>query len=576
MDNIISRRIAINEIDLPQEMHPVLRRIYSTRNIKSISELGYSLKALLPYQSLLGVDRAVEILANGLAEKKRFLIVSDFDADGATSCALAIRGLKSLGATDIRYEVPNRFEYGYGLSPEIVEVAAKHNPDILITVDNGISSLEGVQLARSKNIDVLITDHHLPGEQLPDASAIVNPNQKGDKFPSKYLAGVGVIFYILMALRAYLREKNWFNENNINEPNLAELLDLVALGTVADVVPLDYNNRVLVAQGLARIRAGKCCPAIKAIFQTANRSLVNINSQDLGFVIGPRLNAAGRLTDMALGIECLLCDDDEAAKKMALQLDKLNRERRLMQEDMQEQALSDLNAMDIDNLEQPPLGLCLFNEEWHQGVIGILASRIKDKIHRPVIAFARDKEGKIKGSARSVDGVHIRDVLDTIATHHPEIIDKFGGHAMAAGLTIKETDLTQFEKYFNEAISEFISVDDLGGNILTDGELSREELNIKLAEIIIDAGPWGPGFPEPVFDGEFELINSRIVGSNHLKMELRPDGHDKMLDAIAFNTTDEDWPETTGRVKTVYKLDINEYAGKRKLQLIVDYVVPII
>jgi single-stranded-DNA-specific exonuclease len=575
MKNIITRRTCSENVELPDEIHPVLRRIYAARNICSKNELNYSLSELLPYGQLKGISQAVELLTQALGKDKRILIVADYDADGATSCVLAKRGLEAMGARYVNFVVPNRFEFGYGLSPEIVEVAAEQQPDILITVDNGISSIDGVNLARSKNIDVLITDHHLPGEHLPDATVIVNPNQVGDKFPSKNLAGVGVMFYILMALRVYLREQHWFANRNIKEPNLAELLDLVALGTVADVVPLDHNNRILVAQGLSRIRAGKCCEGIKALFQVANRFLRNITSQDLGFVVGPRLNAAGRLTDMSLGIECLLSDEKQSAQQMAIRLDKLNKERREIQADMQGQALTDIEAMDLDSLEQLPFGFCLFNEVWHQGVIGILASKIKDKVHRPVIAFARDNDGYIKGSARSIQGVPVRDVLDTVASQHPGIINKFGGHAMAAGLTIKETNLDKFEKLFNQVISEFISIDELDASLLTDGELSTDELSFNLAETIINAGPWGQGFPEPKFDGEFEIINSKIVGTNHLKMELRFDGHDKSIEAIAFNMTDKEWPKSTERVQTVYKLDINEYAGRRKLQLVLDFVSPL-
>ena len=575
MQPVITRRTPTDNIHLPEDIHPVLRRIYAARNIQSINELDYSLKELLSYQSMFGMEQAVELLADALAGNKRILIVADYDADGATSCVLAIRGLRLMGANDVHYLVPNRFEYGYGLSPEIVEVAAQQKPELLITVDNGISSIEGVALARSRKINVLITDHHLPGKQLPDATAIVNPNQAGDEFPSKCLAGVGVMFYVLVALRAHLREHGWFNHNKIKEPNLADLLDLVALGTVADVVPLDYNNRILVAQGLARIRAGNGCPGIRALLQLAGRTLHNITTQDLGFAIAPRLNAAGRLTDMSLGIECLLSDDEREARQMALQLDKLNKERREIQEEMRIQALVDIENLDLDAEQQLPAGLCLFNADWHQGVIGILASKIKDKLNRPVIAFARDKEGLIKGSARSVNDVHIRDVLESIASQHPKLIDKFGGHAMAAGLTIKEHDLEQFSQLFDQAVSQFIEMDNLGGILMTDGALSNDELNFELAEEIICAGPWGTGFPEPVFDGEFEIINSRIVGNKHLKLQLRPDGHDKVIEAIAFNATDDCHPGVAGYVKTVYRLDINEYSGRRQLQLVVHYLKPL-
>jgi single-stranded-DNA-specific exonuclease len=571
----ITRRACRSNVSFPGDIHPVLQRIYAARNIQSAEELDYSLQGLLPFSALLGMDEAVVLLVNACKENKKILIVADFDADGATSCALAMRGLKSMGFSDVLYVVPNRFEFGYGLSPEIVEVAAEMKPDIIITVDNGISSIEGVALARSRNIDVLITDHHLPGSALPDANAIVNPNQPGDNFPSKNLAGVGVMFYILIALRSHLRDQNWFSENNIPEPNLAELLDLVALGTVADVVPLDHNNRILVAQGLARIRSGKCCPGIRELLKAANRSLQNTTAQDLSFVVAPRLNAAGRLTDMSLGIECLLADDQQSAKDMALKLDQLNKERREIQAEMQSQAMIDIADLDLNNQASLPNGVCLFNENWHQGVVGILAGRIKDRINRPTIVFAKDKEDYIKGSARSISSVHIRDVLDTIASQHPGIISKFGGHAMAAGLTILEADFDQFSTLFDQVTGRFLTGEELDGVLVSDGELSVNELSFDLAEIIISSGPWGQGFPEPVFDGEFEIINTRIVGERHLKLQLRHPGNNRAIDAIAFNVTDEDWPESTGRVQTVYKLDINEFAGRRQLQLMVDYISPV-
>lgn len=571
----ISRRISTCDADFPEDMHPVLKRIYLARNINSKTELDYSLNKLLPYEQLLGIDKATVLLAEAIKQNKRLLIVADFDADGATSCALAVRGLKLMGASDVHYVVPNRFEFGYGLSPEIVDVASKLKPDVLITVDNGIASIDGVALARSRNMDVVITDHHLPGNELPDASAIINPNQPDDRFPSKNLAGVGVMFYLLIALRSYLREQKWFESGNISEPNLAELLDLVALGTVADVVPLDQNNRILVAQGLARIRAGKCCTGIREILKSANRTLHNITAQNLSFIVAPRLNAAGRLTDMTLGIECLLTDDESAARRMALELDRLNRERRDIQEEMHAQALSDLEEIDIENNESIPNGICLFNERWHQGVVGIVASRIKDRLNRPVIAFARDKDGYIKGSARSIQGVHIRDVLDTIANQYPGIIDKFGGHAMAAGLTLKEEFFDQFRDHFDEITGRFMSEDSMDNILLSDGELTRDELDFELARQIMFSGPWGQGFPEPLFDGEFELVSSRIVGEKHLKLQLRMPGNDQIMDAIAFNVADDKCPHSGSLIQTVYKLDINEFAGKRNLQMVIDYFQPL-
>jgi len=574
----IKRRIPSEEIDLPNDIHPVLRRIYAARDIKTADDLDYSLQKLLPYEDLSNIQEAVALLVEAIKSNKKILIVADFDADGATSCAVGMQGLRQMGATDVVYVVPNRFEFGYGLSPEIVEVAAEMNPDLLVTVDNGISSVEGVQRARDKGIDVLITDHHLPGEQLPNANAIVNPNQLGDKFPSKMLAGVGVMFYILVALRAHLRDQNWFQEQNTHEPNLAELLDLVALGTVADVVPMDRNNRLLVSQGLARIRSGKCRPGIKALLLAANRTLERVTAQDMGFAVGPRLNAAGRLSDMSLGIECLMSDDEMQARNMAVRLDELNKERREIQNDMQEQALIDISELDLDDAEMP-YGVCLFNEDWHQGVIGILASKIKDKLHRPVIAFAKDKDGFIKGSARSISSVHIRDVLDTVAGQYPGLIDKFGGHAMAAGMTIKELDFDKFKQAFDQELRRFIAEEDLNGSLFSDGELIATEITFGLANDIQKAGPWGQGFPEPQFDGEFELVESRIVGEKHLKLQLRAQvngkGQGKVIDAIAFNFTDEAWTTRPERVYTVYRLNINEFRGRRQLQLMIENIEPV-
>jgi len=574
----IKRRALTETIDLPNDIHPVLKRIYAARDVKTADDLDYSLQKLLPYEDLSNIHEAVALLAEAIKSNKRILIVADFDADGATSCAVGMQGLRQMGATDVVYVVPNRFEFGYGLSPEIVEVAAEMSPDLLVTVDNGISSVEGVQRARDKGIDVLITDHHLPGEQLPNANAIVNPNQTGDKFPSKMLAGVGVMFYILVALRAHLREQNWFQEQKLIEPNLAGLLDLVALGTVADVVPMDRNNRLLVSQGLARIRSGYCRPGIKELLLAANRTLERVTAQDMGFAVGPRLNAAGRLSDMSLGIECLMSDDEMQARNMAVRLDELNKERREIQNDMQEQALIDITELDLNETEMP-FGVCLFNEDWHQGVVGILASRIKDKLHRPVIAFAKDKDGLIKGSARSISCVHIRDVLDTIASQNPGLIDKFGGHAMAAGLTLKEIDFEAFKQAFDQELRRFIAEEDLNGSLLSDGELTATEISFGLANDIQKAGPWGQGFPEPQFDGEFELIESRIVGEKHLKLQLRAQvngkGQGKVIDAIAFNFTDEAWSEKPERVHTVYRLDINEFRGRRQLQLMIENIEPI-
>lgn len=569
------QRTVPGSVDFPQDMHPVLQRIYASRNIRSMAELDYSLAGLHPYQELSGIDGSVTLLANAIAEGKRLLIVADFDADGATSCALAMRGLNAMGAGDVHYVVPNRFEFGYGLSPEIVRIAASRSPDVIITVDNGIASIDGVALARSMNIDVVITDHHLPGEHLPAASAIVNPNLPGDNFPSKNLAGVGVMFYILIALRCELRERGWFGRQGIAEPNLATLLDLVALGTVADVVPLDHNNRILVAQGLARIRSGQCCQGIRELLKSANRTLNNITAQDLAFAVAPRLNAAGRLTDMSLGIECLLTDDSALAAGMAAQLDQLNRERREIQAEMQQQALEVLEQIDLDAKQTLPHGVCLYHENWHQGVVGILASRIKDRLKRPVIAFAPDRDGQIKGSARSVPGVHIRDVLDTIANLHPGVIDKFGGHAMAAGLSLEERRLEHFRELFAATVEQFMQGEDLSNHYLSDGELAASEMTFDLASNIRSAGPWGQGFPEPQFDGRFEIVSSRIVADKHLKLQLRTTDQRKTVEAIAFNQLDDNWPAAVRKVEALYRLDINEFAGRRQLQLIVENINPI-
>lgn len=570
---IVRRDLAEAGDELPSHLHPVLRRIYLSRRLCNARELEYSLDGLHSFNNLKGIDAAAELLATAVQQQKRILIVADFDADGATSCAVAVRGLHLLGAKDVRYVVPNRFEFGYGLTPEIVAVAAEQRPDLLITVDNGISSNDGVAAARARGMQVLITDHHLPGDALPEADAIVNPNQPGDPFSSKNLAGVGVIFYVLMALRARLREDQWFARSGIAEPNLAQLLDLVALGTVADVVPLDHNNRILVSQGLARIRAGRCCAGIRALLEVAGRNPQQLVAADLGFAVGPRLNAAGRLGDMSLGIACLLSDDAAQARTIAARLDRLNQERRAIEVQMQDEALAAIAALQVSE-DDPALavGVCLFQEQWHQGVIGILASRIKDRLHRPVIAFAQSNDNELKGSARSVSGVHIRDVLDAVAAHHPGLLNKFGGHAMAAGLTLPRQNLAAFSMAFDQEVRRHLAPEDLRGVILSDGELAPEELNLDMAELLRSAGPWGQAFPEPLFDGLFEIVSRRIVGERHLKLVLATPGHDSLLDAIAFNTDDQTLSRDTTRAHVAYKLDVNEYRGQRSAQLLVEHI----
>jgi single-stranded-DNA-specific exonuclease len=576
----IVRRPVPEGINLSDSIHPVLKRVYAARKIQSSDDLDYSLASLLPFNTLTNIDNAVLLLQEALEKKKRILIVADFDADGATSCALAIRGLTMMGFEDIIYVVPNRFEYGYGLTPEIVDVALDYEPDLLITVDNGISSVEGVKRAKENGVKVLITDHHLPGEKLPDADAIINPQLAGDLFPSKNLAGVGVVFYILLALRAKLREEDWFSKNEMAIPNLAQLLDIVALGTVADVVPLDKNNRVMVAHGLKLIKQDKSIAGISAILNQSGRSLATLSASDLGFSIAPRLNAAGRLTDMSLGIECLLSDDLNKANEIAEQLDELNKERRQIQNEMHEQAMSVLDKYLENRLGEVPEGLCLYDPDWHQGVIGILAAKVKESFNRPVIAFAKESDADedkvvIKGSARSINGLHIRDLLEDITRLHPDLILTFGGHAMAAGLTIKESRFDEFSKIFVDVIKTHISLESMQDECLTDGELSSRDLSLQLAQEILLAGPWGQTFSEPVFEGQFRIIEKRIVGSNHLKLRLQIDGNNRIIDAIAFNMTDEDWPPNSEEIRTTYRLGINEFRGNRQLQLFMEYIEPL-
>jgi len=566
---IIRRRLAQHD-SVTSDLHPLLKRIYPTRGISSHHELERGLEHLLPYENMLGIDKAVHCLAQALQQQKKILIVGDFDADGATSSALAVRALKSFGAKDVAFLVPNRFTFGYGLTPELVEVAKELNPAVIVTVDNGIANHAGVMAAKEFGMQVVITDHHLPGDTLPLADAIVNPNQPNDTFPSKVIAGVGVIFYVMLALRRHLCETGWFATENIPEPNMSRLLDLVALGTVADVVPLDHNNRILVHQGLRRIRAGHCVPGISALLEIANRNPERLVAADLGFAIAPRLNAAGRLDDMSLGIECLLTNDIEYARQITQQLNQLNDERRVIEQDMQEQALHALNLLPAQQ-DQSLHGICLFDETWHQGVIGILASRIKDRFHRPVIAFAPFTDTELKGSARSIAGIHIRDVLADIAARCPDMIAKFGGHAMAAGLTIPSHALTVFSKMFNDAITEKITEEHLNHALLTDGELAPKELTLDIAELLREAGPWGQAFPEPVFDGVFAILDQRLVGGKHLKMTLTKD--DKMLDAIAFNVDLNQWPNyRCEAVNIAYRMDVNEFRGKRSVQLVVEHL----
>lgn len=558
----------------------VLNRVYANRNIHSKNELDYSISKLHPIDQLKGISEAADLIAKAIKNEKSITIVGDFDVDGATSTTVAVKALYSMGAKKVDFIVPNRFEYGYGLTPEIVIVAAERfNPDMIITVDNGISSIEGVKKAKELNITVVVTDHHLPAAILPIADAIVNPNQPGCTFPSKMLAGVGVIFYVMLAVRALLRQQDWYKTKNIPEPNLAELLDLVALGTVADVVPLDHNNRILVSQGLARIRSGKVRAGIKALIDVAGRTSERLIASDFGFAIAPRLNAAGRLEDMSLGINCLLSDNVAEANGIALQLDEINYARRDIEADMKEQALKILDGMHLDagvdeQNENLPFGLCLFDEGFHEGVVGIIASRIKDQWNRPVIIFAKTDDGLLKGSGRSIKGFHLRDALDSVSTKHPKLIIKFGGHAMAAGLTIAETDYDLFTQSFDEEVRRHLNEDDLHGVIMSDGELLDFEFSMTTAEELRYAGPWGQTFQEPVFDGVFNIINKRIVGEKHLKLSLQPINSKLEIDAIAFNITDEDWAPDLKQAKVAYRLDVNVFRGNKSLQLMIDHIEP--
>ncbi|WP_029854254.1 single-stranded-DNA-specific exonuclease RecJ, partial [Vibrio parahaemolyticus] len=518
-----------------------------------------------------------ELLFQAIQEQKRIIVVGDFDADGATSSALSVLALRMLGSNNVDYLVPNRFEDGYGLSPEVVDQALELGAEMIMTVDNGVSSIEGVRYAKENGITVLVTDHHLPGQVLPEVDAMVNPNLDSCTFPSKALAGVGVAFYLMMALCVHMRKHNWFAQQGMQEPKLMELIDLVALGTVADVVPLDENNRILVHQGLQRIRAGKARPGIQALIEVAKRDARRLVASDFGFALGPRINAAGRLDDMSFGVELLMCNNIHAARRMASELDGLNQTRKEIEEGMKQEAMAFCERLQFGENSELPYGLSLFQRDWHQGVIGILASRIKEKFHRPVIAFADGGEGTIKGSCRSIPGLHMRDALDFIDTQNPGLIIKFGGHAMAAGLTIKEQDFERFSRLFDEVVKKELDEAALKGVILTDGELKPEEFSMHIAEQLRAGGPFGQAFPEPIFDGEFKVLHQKLVGEKHLKLMLEPlyKGHptNVMIDGIAFNVDLRRWPDASVKtVRLAYKLDVNEFRGNQSLQLMIDHI----
>jgi single-stranded-DNA-specific exonuclease len=568
MDLVITRRACGGEI-ADATLHPVLRRAYAARGVRQSHELTLTLDKLMPVGTLDGVGAAVALILDH--RERRIVVVGDFDADGATSTALIVRCLRAWGFASVEFLVPNRFEFGYGLTPEIVGLAAERSPTLIITVDNGISSHAGVAAARARGMQVLVTDHHLPGPTLPDADVIVNPNVPGCGFGSKALAGVGVAFYVMAAVRREMDARG-----TVVMPPVTDFLDLVALGTVADLVPLDVNNRVLVAQGLRRIRAGRAVPGIRALLAIGNRAVSTVTAADLGFTIGPRLNAAGRLDDMSIGIRCLLAETDSEALALATRLDQLNVERREIEARMQGAALAAVSRL-AESAAQGPTrqGVCLFDADWHQGVVGLVASRIKDRIRRPVIAFARAADGTLRGSARSVSGIHIRDVLDGMAARHPELISRFGGHAMAAGLTLEEDKLDAFARAFDEEVARWRDPSIPTNSVETDGELSSEEIALETAQALREGGPWGQAFPEPCFDGVFAVNNARVVGDKHLKMWVTSSDGMRAFDAIAFNFKGAQESATLpgGDVRLVYRLDINEYKGERRLQLLVDHVL---
>ena len=542
-----------------QGLHPLLARLYAARGITDKAELDYELKALLPPATLTHAGDAAHLLADAIEAKARLLIVGDYDCDGATATAVGMRALKALGA-DVDFLLPDRFKLGYGLSPEIVDLAAEQSPDLIITVDNGIASIEGVERAREHGIATLITDHHLPAPTLPAADCIVNPNQPGCAFPSKCMAGVGVMFYVMLALRAELRERAFFAARP--EPNFASLLDLVALGTVADVVKLDRNNRILVSQGLKRMRAGQLQPGLAALFKAAGRDPRKATAMDLGFILGPRLNAAGRLADMRLGVECLLTDDPARALQIAQQLDALNRERREIEADMQDQALLLLET--LATADSAP-GIALFDDDWHEGVVGLLAARIKDKLHRPVFAFAPGENGIVKGSGRSIPGLHLRDALDLMAKRAPGLLLRFGGHAMAAGATLRAEDFMRFRALFAEVVGELVDPAALTRTLETDGALEGGYYSLEIARLL-ENEIWGQGFPAPLFVDEFAVEQQRVLKEKHLKLRLRKDG--ARIEAIQFNFNQQ--PGATTRL--AFRLAINEYMGVETPQLFVEYL----
>lgn len=576
MINFVLKRRQQGDVQkLPTALPAVLRRVYAARGVNNPELLQKNLQYLLPPSDLKGIDNAVSIIAQGIQENKKIIIVGDFDCDGATSTALMLRLLIAMGAQQVDYLVPNRFSFGYGLSEKIVEQAVSCGAQLLITVDSGINCHRGVQAAKEAGMQVVITDHHLPGQNLPDADAIVNPNQPGCTFASKALPGVGVAFYLMLALRSYLREQKWFTRINLLEPNVAGYLDLVALGTVADVVPLDYNNRILVHQGLLRIRAGQACPGIQALIEISGREFKQMTTGDLGFSLGPRLNAVGRLDDMSLGINCLLSDTLAQARQIAQEMDHLNQARKAIEQSMQTEAIENLQKYLIDSQDLPH-GLVLYEPGWHQGVVGLVASRLKERYYRPVIAFApADESDVLKGSGRSIPGIHLRDVLQEISTRAPDLMHQFGGHAMAVGLSLATEHLPAFQTLFLQVLAQRMTHEQLTKEILTDGQLAMDEFSIDLARYLKQIEPWGQHFPEPLFEGIFKIYQQRLVGKKHLKLQLQLPQHHQYIDAIAFHVDLNQWPDPDIQwLHCAYRLDINQWQGKQTLQLLIEFLKP--
>ncbi|OCG03966.1 single-stranded-DNA-specific exonuclease RecJ [Gilliamella sp. wkB112] len=574
-NKLLRRKLPESFPELSKDIPLLLQRIYALRGIKSMQELDYSTRNLCNYDTLHGTEDAVEILYLAMKNKQRIMIVGDFDTDGATSTALTVKALRTMGCHWVDYIIPDRFEDGYGLSIAVVKKALLQKTDLIITVDNGISAIEAVEFAKQANLTVIITDHHLCPEKLPVADAIINPNLPNCTFPSKHLAGVGVAFYFMSALRAKLRQENWFVDNNLPEYNIANLLDLVALGTIADVVKLDHNNRILVHQGVNRIRSGYCCDGIRALLQLAKRDALSFTATDLAFYIAPRLNAAGRMDNMSLGVELLLCENYQLAIKMATDLDILNNDRKLIEQTMHKEALSFIQKVEKEQTTIPNL-LVVYHPEWHQGIIGILSARLKDKYYRPVISFASTQDGFLKGSGRSIPGVHLRDLLEELNQQYPDLIVSFGGHAMAAGLTILEEKLESFKTCIETLVNNRINPDLLQQVIETDGEVDSHDLNYIIAKQLKEFGPWGEGFSEPIFDGEFIIHQQRIFAEKHLSLILEPKNGGPLIEGVYFNVNHSEWPDQSIKnIKIVYHLDVNEFRGNQSAKLLIKHVWPI-